>query len=61
MKCKNCGHKIGLCWIRLTRKNVQSWHHKIDTSGFCITCHCGCTKPEPTQTPDTSTIPGGLE
>ncbi len=59
MKCKNCGHK-------LIKDNFGEWKHiyeRIYRKKLIIpiiVCYCGCSKPEPTQTPHTSTIPGAI-
>ena len=67
MKCKNCGHKIEKLEVKIinTGEIKEEWFH-ISKKGKrpktrCWVMDCGCEKPEPTQSPNTSTIPGGSE
>jgi hypothetical protein len=51
MNCKNCGHKLRIDPF----EEGRVWKHSgiVEEGGkkkmvsYSITCHCGCTKPEP--------------
>ena len=53
MKCKNCGHLIGIFWKGVSNSkdsylNKTIYEHKKGPAKKSIKyCYCGCTKPEP--------------
>ena len=62
MKCKNCGHKLEEAKSKLMQEFGAKYYHVRNQHengwlGFKIKktikhfelCHCGCTKPEPTE------------